>query len=139
MKRSLLAAWLILSCSSLFSQTRIFSGELSNDEYHVFIKLNLYDKNILVPGQSVYGKLSGYLGNTKSNYIWLITSSQVIDNTNATIGLINDFGSEDLTCTLTFNADSTYTLKQKDGSALKIVEDRKYVKLPQTINLKRKK
>lgn len=139
MKKLFITASLILGNLAMFSQTKPFSGELQNDEYNVFIKLNLYDKNISVPGQDIYGKMPGYIGNTKSNYIWLMTTSNIIDSTTATIGLINDFGSEDLTCTLKFNADSTYTLKQEDGSTLKIVVDRKYVKLPKTLIFKRKK
>ena len=100
--------------------------------------MNFYNPSIVVPGQSVFGKLPGYIGTTKSNYVWLITSAKITDKNTASLSLINDYGSEDLTSTLIFNADSTYTLKQEDGATLKIVADRKYVKIPKSIILKRK-
>lgn len=139
MRRLLLAAGLILCSSTLFSQTKPFMGELRDEEHHIFLKINLYDKDITIPGQSIYGNLPGYLGNSKSNYIWMITKSEMPTATKATIQLINDFGSEDATCSLIQDNDSTYTLKQEEGSTIKMVENRKYVKLPKVIILKRKK
>ena len=51
----------------------------------------------------------------------------------ATIAVINDYGSEDLTATLTVNPDGTYTLRQEKGSVLKIARNRKWVKLPKSL------
>ena len=52
--------------------------------------------------------------------------------------IINDYGSEDLMAKLVVENDSTYLLKQINGSTLKIVVDNKWVKLPKTLEMKRK-
>ena len=124
---------------SLFAnaQKSIFKGCISSSEYNVFLKMNFYDQDIKVPGQEIYGKLAGYFGTPKSNYVWLITKVTISDNNHATLSLINDYGSEDLECSLSLNSDSTYTFKQEEGSTLKIVANRKYVKIPKTIILKK--
>ena len=55
------------------------------------------------------------------------------------LALINDYGSEDLTATLTRKNDSIYVLKQEDGSSLKVpVKGGKWQKLPKTLEFKRK-
>ena len=138
MNKIILTLALFFVALNAIGQDSIFNGKIVNNEYNIYICMNFYNPNIVVPGQSVFGKLPGYIGTTKSNYVWLITSAKITDKNTASLSLINDYGSEDLTCTLIFNADSTYTLKQEDGATLKIVADRKYVKIPKTIILKRK-
>jgi len=138
MNKIILTLALFFVALNAIGQDSIFNGKIVNNEYNIYICMNFYNPNIVVPGQSVYGKLPGYIGTTKSNYVWLITSAKIKDKNTSSLSLINDYGSEDLTCTLSFNADSTYTLKQEDGATLKIVADRKYVKIPKTIILKRK-
>ena len=57
----------------------------------------------------------------------------------ANLEIINDYGAEDLTATLSYNPkDSVYTLKQNAGSTIKIARNRKWVKLPSTMQFKRK-
>lgn len=138
MNKIILTLALFFVALNATAQDSIFNGKIVNSEYNIYICMNFYNPNIVVPGQSVYGKLPGYIGTTKSNYVWLITSAKIKDKNTASLSLINDYGSEDLTCTLILNADNTYTLKQEDGAALKIVADRKYVKIPKTIILKKK-
>lgn len=138
MNKIILTLALFFVALNAIGQDSIFNGKIVNNEYNIYICMNFYNPNIVVPGQGVYGKLPGYIGTTKSNYVWLITSAKIKDKNTSSLSLINDYGSEDLTCTLSFNADSTYTLKQEDGATLKIVTDRKYVKIPKTIILKRK-
>ena len=55
----------------------------------------------------------------------------------ATLSLINDYGSEDLTATLTMKNDSTFTLRQDDGSTLKVPDKGKWMKLPKELELKK--
>ena len=52
--------------------------------------------------------------------------------------LINDYGSEDLTATLTRKNDSIYVLKQESGSTIKVPNKGKWQKLPKTLEFKRK-
>lgn len=134
--------FLILLLSFYFinneAQKSIFNCELTNDEYRVYMKINLYDQNVRVPGQDIYGDLPGYFGNKDSQLVWPVVKSKLVNDSIAEIQLINDYGSEDLSCTLSLNNDGSYTLHQDEGSTLKIVVKNKYVKIPGSLKLKRK-
>ena len=114
-----------------------FRAYLFNKEYSVYLRINFYDEDITVPGQDLYGKLPGYLAKQHNSFCWLITSAEINDKT-ATLQMINDYGSEDLTTTLTVESDSVYVLKQIDGSTLKVPNNGKWQKLPKTLELKRR-
>ena len=113
-----------------------FRAYLFNKEYSVYLRIDFYRENISVPGQDLYGKLPGYLSKQHNSFCWLITSVDVHGKT-ATMQMINDYGSEDLTATLTAENDSVYVLKQIDGSTLKVPNNGKWQKLPKTLELKR--
>jgi hypothetical protein len=113
-----------------------FRAYLINKEYNVFLRIDFYQESISVPGQDLYGKLPGYLSKQHNSFCWLITSAEV-DGNKATLQMINDYGSEDLTATLTAESDSVYVLKQIDGSTLKVPNNGKWQKLPKTLELKR--
>ena len=113
-----------------------FRAYLINKEYNVFFRIDFYQESISVPGQDLYGKLPGYLSKQHNSFCWLITSAEV-DGNKATLQMINDYGSEDLTATLTAESDSVYVLKQIDGSTLKVPNNGKWQKLPKTLELKR--
>lgn len=114
-----------------------FRAYLFNKEYNVYLRINFYDEDITIPGQDLYGKLPGYLAKQHNSFCWLITSSEVEGN-KATLQMINDYGSEDLTATLTAESDSVFVLKQIDGSTLKVPNNGKWQKLPKTLELKRR-
>ena len=96
------------------------------------------DDNIIVPGQDLYGKLPGFLGKERNSFCWVITSCKVKNEQEAEMQLINDYGSEDLSATLTRKNDSIYVLRQGAGSTLKVPHDGKWRKLPKTLELKRR-
>ena len=114
-----------------------FRGHLQNDEYGVYIELNLYDNNVNVPAHELFGPLPGYLGKRNNSFYWLITAAKLHGMGKATLSLINDYGSEDLTATLTMKNDSTFTLRQDDGSTLKVPDKGKWMKLPKELELKK--
>lgn len=116
-------------------KARPFCVHLVNKEYKIYMKINLYDKNLKVPGQDVYGELDGYIGSLQGSGMWLITSSEVKNARSATIEVINDYGSEDFTATLKVNSDGSYTLKKDGGSTLKFAVRGKWQKLPNTIQM----
>lgn len=116
-----------------------FRAYIYNNEYEVFLQINLYDEDVEVPGQELYGPLPGYLGKKHNSFCWVITSAKIKDDKTATLSLINDYGSEDLTATLILQNDSTYILKQESGSTLKVPKNGKWQKLPKTLQLKRQK
>ena len=113
-----------------------FRAYLINKEYNVYLRIDFYQDNISVPGQDLYGKLPGFLSKQHNSFCWLITSAEVEGN-KATLQMINDYGSEDLTATLTAESDSVYVLKQIEGSTLKIPNNGKWQKLPKTLELRR--
>jgi hypothetical protein len=128
-----------LSLITSFAQSEgtPFHAYLYNNEYEVFLQINLYEQDIEVPGHELYGPLPGYLGKKNNSFCWVITASEVNGKT-ATLSLINDYGSEDLTATLTQKNDSIYILKQESGSTLKVPKNSKWQKIPKTLELKRR-
>ena len=124
-------------CVKAQSKNEPFRAYLSNNEYDVFIRINFYEQDITVPGQDLFGQVPGYLGKKNNSFAWLITSSEVEGN-KATLQMINDYGSEDLTATLTAESDSIFVLKQIEGSTLKVPNNGKWQKLPKTLELKRR-
>lgn len=116
-----------------------FRAYLINKEYKVNLRIDLYRQNITVPGQDLYGELPGYLWKQNNSFCWLITSAEVDDSgKTATLQLINDYGSEDLTATLKAENDSVYVLKQIEGSTLKVPNNGKWQKLPKTLEFRRR-
>ena len=115
-----------------------FRAYLYNNEFDVYMRINFYDQNISVPGQDLFGQVPGFLSKKNYSFAWLITSAE-IKGDKAQLSLINDYGSEDLTATLTRKNDSIYVLKQVDGSSLKVpAKGGKWQKLPKSIELKRR-
>ena len=98
----------------------------------VFLRINFYKQDVNVPGQDLFGQVPGYLGKKNNSFAWLITSAK-INGDKAKLQLINDYGSEDLTATLTRKNDSIYVLKQESGSTLKVPNKGKWLKLPKTL------
>lgn len=120
----------ILTAFAQNAQEKTFCGYLYNDDYKVYLKIDFYDNNITVPGQEIFGTMPGYLGALRDSRKWLITSADIIDAKTANISITNDYGSEDLEATLECAEDGSYLLRQNSGSRIKIVVDRKWVKLP---------
>lgn len=106
-----------------------FKGYLYNKEYQVFLNINFADNNVVSARQPIFGEMPGYLGAIRDPREWFITKAKVTKRT-AKIAITNDYGSEDLTATLTCDNDSTYTLTQDSGSRMRIAVNRKWVKLP---------
>ena len=136
---SIIALWLTISAFAEQKDSTTFRAYLYNNDYEVYLNINFYDENIKVPGQELYGNLPGYLGKKNNSFCWVITSAKITDKKTATMNLINDYGSEDLTATLTRKNDSIYILKQESGSTLKVPKNSKWQKIPKTIELKRRK
>ena len=134
--KKLIAIFLIfLPNLNLSAQNTVepFRAYLINNEYEVYLRIDFYDETITIPGQELYGELPGYLGKKNNSFCWVITSAKIKDDKTATLDLINDYGSEDLTATLTRRNDSIYVLKQEKGSTLKVPKNGKWQKLPKTL------
>lgn len=116
-----------------------FVGTYNNSEYNIYLKINLHDKNIIVPQQEIFGEVDGFVGDYKDSRKWLITGSKINNDNTATLSIINDYGSEDLNAKLVIQNDSTIVLSQTDGSTMKIARNRKWVKLPSKLIFIKKK
>ena len=140
MKKVLLT--LTLGMTSLFglaqNDAKVFKGYLYNDEYQVYLQIDFYNESVSVPGNELYGSLPGYLGKKNNSFCWPITAIKLSNEKTATLNLINDYGSEDLTATLTQENDSTYILRQGKGSTLKVPKNGKWQKLPKSLNFKKR-
>ena len=141
MKKTLLtlAFGLLSSCLLAQNEEKVFRAYLFNKEYDVYLRIDFYNESISVPGNELYGKLHGYLGKNNNSFCWPITAAKLKDEHTAELSLINDYGSEDLTATLTQQNDSTYILKQEKGSTLKVPKNGKWLKLPKTLPFIRRK
>ena len=140
MKKTIFSALFFMLLSTVcFAQEerKPFRAYIYNDEYEVYLRINLYDQDVTIPGQDLYGELPGYLGKKNNSFCWVIANCKVKSDKEAELQLINDFGSEDLTATLIPKNDSTYILRQDEGNTLKVPRKGKWAKLPKTLEFKR--
>lgn len=127
---------LLVSVKLAAQSDKVFHTYIYNDEFKVYMDINLYENNVIVPDQELFGEIPGYFGTKRDQRKWLITSAKIDGKNSATLEIVNDYGSEDLTATLTYNPeDDSYVLKQKSGSRIKIVVNRKWVKIPTELKL----
>ena len=140
MKKAILTLILTVVVAAAFAQkeTKPFQAYLYNNEYDVYLRIDFYNQSISVPGNELYGRLPGFLGKKNNTFCWAITDAKVNDETTAELSLINDYGSEDLTATLTRQNDSIYILKQEKGSTLKVPKNGKWQKLPKSLPFTRR-
>ena len=74
---------------------------------------------------------------TGTEHVWTIVTSEVKGHT-AHIEMINNYGSEDVSATLTLEKDGTYTYKHESGSTLKFPLGQKWHKIPTKVVFKKK-
>ena len=141
MKRIIIYIIYLLSTITVYAQSsargdqapRHFVGKIYNSQYDIYIYMDLENSSIIVPQQEIFGEIPGYLGDNKDSRKWLFTEAKITAENRATISIINDYGSEDLTATLQILNDTTYILIQESGSSIKVARNRKWVKLPQKL------
>ena len=130
---------LLAALNSIAQSTKNFSGKFVNEELGIYLVIDFYKNNVVVPNQEIYGAMPGFLGDYKDGRKWLITDARTNhSDTAAQLDMVNDYGSEDLRAELVIGKDGICTLKQLKGSALKVARNRKWVKLPKQIVFKRK-
>lgn len=116
----------------------VFCATITNETENISISINLYDQNIIVEGQEMLGEMAGYISADYDFRLWLIVSAEITSEDKAVLIIINDYGSEDLKAQLTFNnSNSTYTLKQLQGSTIKFAKNKKWIKPPKELQFKR--
>ena len=115
-----------------------YIGRFYNQEYKIFLKIDLVNKNIVVDDQTVFGEMDGYIGSDQCNHIWAIVSSE-IHNDKAELEVVNNYGSEDFHATLTKDKDNNLVFKHTGGSVLIFPVNRKWQKIPTKIVFVRQK
>lgn len=133
----ILALFIQLTSFASAQSDSLYIGKFINEEYRIFLKINLLGKDINVPGQDILGELDGYIGSLDCNHIWAIVSSEIKGRT-ATISVINNYGSEDFEALLTVNKDYSITFQHKGGSTLKFPIKGKWHKIPSKITFIKK-
>lgn len=138
MKKAIFCMLLTLVSMAVLAQdSTAFKGKIVNDEFQVWIEMDFQTAAIVVPDQEIFGEVAGYLGAKRDPRKWIFTAAELKNKNTAYLEIINDYGSEDLTATLTLNDDGTFTLRQVSGSTMKIVVNGKWQKLPKTLLFKR--
>lgn len=140
MKHTFLTIVALLFAVALRAQNeaRPFHADLYNSEYAIGLHINFYEQDIIIPGQELFGPTAGYLVKDGTTYCWLIVSAKA-DDRRARLQICNDYGSEDLEAELTVEGDTLYTLKQYNGSTLKVPNKGKWQKLPRQLQFFRQK
>ncbi len=138
-KKILLLAVLLLFTMYGKAQTvtdSTFVGKISNDELKIYLVMNLIEKNVIVPQQEVFGEVDGYMGCKDTAHVWTIVSSEIKGHM-ARIEMINNYGSEDITATITLEKDGSFTYKHISGSTLKFPVGQKWYKIPSKVSFKK--
>ncbi len=120
------------------SQAQSLKGYYYNEEYQVYLQLSIDSIDVKVPEQDIYGEIAGYFGSKRDARLWLITDSERTGRHTAHITVVNDYGSEDFDAEIKEDDQGQLTVKHLHGSTFKIVVNKKYVKLPKTLILKKK-
>jgi len=125
------------SCETLAQTDSTFCGKFYNDEYQIYLVLDIDSQAVEVPGQDFLGPMAGYLGAKRDSRLWFFTAAERDNARKATVYITNDYGSEDLKATLTARPGGIVVLKQVSGSRIKIVVNRKWQKIPTEIEFRR--
>ena len=141
MKKRLVILYLFLHtvAVSWAQNDTIFTRTVYNSENDIYMIMDFQKKSLTLPGQDFMGEMAGYIGDYQDARKWLILDAEIIDEHNASLSIVNDECSEDLEAIITYNEDGTYTLKQGEGSTIKIVRNRKWKKLPKQIIFTKKR
>ena len=140
MRRLLLATTLLLGgLCAMAQQTdgQAFRGYLVNHEFNVYMRINFYEKDVVITWQDVFGQLPGFMARYGDARCWIVAEA-TMDGNKAELEMINDYGVDDLTATLTQVNDTTYTFQHRSGSPMKYRENGKWRKLPSTMTFIKK-
>lgn len=141
MRKLFLCAFLCgMSAVSAAQSPKPFDGYFYNEEFQTWLDIDFYGQKVKVPGQEIFGDVAGYMGARRDTRKWIVATIKLLNDTTATAEITNDYGSEDLQAIFSYKkAANAIVLKQGKGSNMKIVVNRKWVKLPKEITFSRQK
>lgn len=136
MKRKIvfIALMFFMQTLGMLAQEKSFQGVFHNEEQDLVLNMNLYEESVGIPGQDILGKVYGYVKKNTDSRVWIIMGVTFAeDKKSAELDVVNDYGSEDLKASISYDADGGYTLRQLEGSTMKVAVKGKWVKLPKVI------
>ncbi len=134
MARLILFACVLMSSLTLMAQGK-FKGGFFNEELKINLQLNLYEKDIPVPGlelDSCYGYMRGSI-----NGAWIILKVKSLTDKKAEVRAVSERGSDAQNLLITLSDEGGVVVRQTDGVTIKGVKGRKYVRLPKEIEFKK--
>ncbi len=123
---------LMVVCTATTVVAQDFKGHFINDELKISLDINLYNDTIQVPGLSdelCYGYLRG-----NTNGVWVILKVISLDKGKALVRAACDNGSDAQNLEIK-PVEGKLEVKQVDGSLIKGLSGKKYVKLPKTFTV----
>ena len=95
MKKLFILMFVLLVSVKLAAQSdKVFHTYIYNDEFKVYMDINLYENNVIVPDQELFGEIPGYFGAKRDQRKWLITSAKIDGKNSATLEIVNDYYQE---------------------------------------------
>lgn len=134
--KKILFSTLILSSVMAYAQGP-WKMVLSCKKEKIDLSIDLYDESIEVPTMEMFGPMNGYLGGNIYG-VWYVTSYKIKDNKNATIKLANDLGSENQKIVIEQMNDTLWKLQFTEGNAVRRVNGKKLVKIPNELLMEKK-
>lgn len=129
MKHLLFTILCLISSVDIYAQGP-FKGKFVDESHEIFIVINLYDKDVVIPDQEIYGEMDGFVGSRRNTLVWMITDSKIISDKKAEIEIVNDYGSEDADAELIFEDANTLVYNKKHGSNLRFSKNGKWIRMP---------
>ena len=119
--------------SAIPTDTTIFCGTIQNSEYKIYITMDFYHQKVRVAGEDLLGDMSGCLGTDDSNRRWYILEATFKNDDTVGLSFVNDDGSEDFKAELIYCPNGKYLLRHLNGSPLKIVSKKKWMRIPKEL------
>lgn len=133
MKKIIFSILAIFTSVMAFAQSPL-NGSYFNKELYIRMKVNLDASSIPIPGlelDSCYGYINGNI-----NSMWVILKVKKNEGNKAVVRAMCEKGDNAQDLELTLEGDKI-TMKQIGDSFIKGIKDRKYVKLPKQVVLKK--
>ncbi len=115
----------------IMANAQTFKGSFLNEEYKIQMELNLYADSIPVPGiddEMCYGYLRG-----NTNGTWVILKVISVEKNKAVFRASCDNGSDSQNVELTVGEGGKLVMRQLKDAYIKTVVNKKYAKLPKTV------
>lgn len=133
-KKLFCAAFAVMAAACASAQAE-FAGLYSCKELNASLTLNLVEKNISLKDldfDETYGYMKGNLNGT-----WVVLKVKKADSKKALVRMVSDIGVDAQDVEFSRTKDGDLIMRLVDEQNIKMVADRKYVKLPKEVIFKK--